>query len=301
MNSALEPLLRAAPPSSRLDLATALGVGLEAVGAAGGRIALEACTSLAQRGDYWSFLAEQGLPGRCALESHPDALCLLARRDGEPVAAAALLPLGEAEPAMPAAFRAAIDGLRRQGRLLAALDPVVVAPEQDAQEAGLALRALLRLAILAARRLDGRSDLLLRSEPRYARFFTQVLLFATVAEEPARDGQPAQLLLRLDLDLCPGEWLRVYGDGPWSPYSLHIRPGAQSARLLAWLRAQRRAPTPAELLHGWIRPADGLPLPDDGELAVLRRIHRHAVPAGTTGVRRPGTGALPRIRTPLPD
>lgn len=300
MASALEPLRRPTP-APRLDLATALGVGLDAVGGAGARIAVEVCATLAQRRAYWAFLAGQGLPGRCPLEAHPHALSLLARCDGEPVAAAALLPLAEAQPPMPDGLAAAVAGLRRQGRLLSALDPVAVDPRCDAQEAGLALRALLRLAFLAARRLDGFSDLLVRSEPRYARFFAQVLLFAVEAEVAEEGGQPAQVLLRLDLDLCPGEWLRLYGDGPWSPYSLHVRPGPQTTRLLSWLRTQRAAPHAGDLLRGWIAPDDGAPVLDADGLALLRRLHPHAVPASARAGRRPGTAAMPRIRTPLPD
>ncbi len=299
MHNALEPL-RTPRQAQRLDLATALGLGIDQVGPAGSSISLALCADLAERQDYWAFLAAQGLPGRSVLEAHPRALSLLARRGGTPIGAAALLPVGAAGPPMPEPFRQVIDRLQRAGRILAALDPVVIAPEQDPQDAGLALRAMLRLAFLAARRLDGLSDLLVRSEPRYARFFSQVLLFAVEAEAAPEGDVPAQVLLRLDLDLCPGEYLRLYGEGTWSPYALYVRPNPQSARVLAWLRARRQPPSPADLLHGWIRPVDGSPPADSEALAALRHIHPHPFLDTASAPRQPGTGPIPRIRTPLP-
>ncbi|MBN8524715.1 MAG: hypothetical protein J0M02_05195 [Planctomycetes bacterium] len=302
-NDALEPI-------RTIDLASALGAGVEEATLAGRIATIGMCTGVLQRHAYWSFLDDQGFPGRHVHEAHPQAVAFLAHLDGRPVGAAALIPDSPLGLPLPEAFQPTIARLRRDGRQMALLDPLVIPAELDARAAGLFMRALLRLAILTARRLDGRSDILVRCEPRFARFFAQVLLFTTDAEEPsAANGAPAQILLRLDLDLCPGEWLRLYGDGAWSPYGLHIRPSPQATRVIEWLRRHRQPPSFHELVTTWIDPRDGSPPLDYDSFHRLRRLYpglaehlaiHHADPDGARPARAAGTGPIPRIRTPLP-
>jgi hypothetical protein len=298
-------------PVRSIDLATALGVGIEEAAQDGQIATVALCSGPIHRRAYWAFLEDQGISGRTVHEAHPQAAAFIAHLDGQPVGAAALLPDSPLGLPLPDGFQPTLTRLRREGRQLALLDPLVIPAELPARGAGLVMRALLRLALLTARRLDGRSDILVRCEPRYARFFAQVLLFAVEADVPATpDGAPAQLLLRLDLDLCPGEWLRLYGDGAWAPYRLYVKPSLQAARVVEWLRRHRQAPSFNELVNTWIDPVDGTEPLDRDSLAGLCRLHpglsEHlAVHRSGTGTgrlaRAPGTGPIPRIRTPLPE
>lgn len=297
-------------PLHALDLASVLGVGIEEAVIDGRLATVALCSEALRRRAYWAFLAGQDAGGRSLHEAHPQAATFLAQLEGEPVGAAALIPDSALGLPLPDGFQATVTRLRREGRMLALLDPLVIPAGLAAHAAGLVLRALLRLAILTARRLDGRSDFLVRCEPRHARFFAQALLFTVEAAIPAVDDAPAQVLLRLDLDLCPGDWLRLYGDGAWSPYGLYIRPTPQSARVLGWLRRNRQPPGFRELIASWIDPVDGTPPLDRASLAALCRLHpglggQLAARGAGGGAGRPeravGTGPIPRIRTPLPD
>lgn len=300
----------AVDPAWSIDLATALGVGLDEVVQNGQIASITLCSTPLQRQAYWSFLQTQHAGERTIFEAHPRAATFLARLDGQMVGALALLPDSPLGLPLPEIFLTALARLRSEGRQLALIDPLVIPAELPPRIAGLVLRGLLRLALLAARRLDGRSDVLVRCEPHYARFFAQALLFSVESDHPATAETPAQTLLRLDLDLCPSEWLRLYGDGPWSPYGLYIRPTAQTARVIDWLRSRRQPPSINDLVATWINPRDGaIPL-DHTSLASLCRLYpglsEHLIVAQReeSGTVRPeravGTGPFPRIRTPMP-
>lgn len=283
-----------AEPDRPLDLATALGVGIEEAAEDGDIPTVAVCGSPAERAAYRAFLGGHGRMGRCASEAHPQAVAFLVRRRGQGIAAAGLLPDSRLGLPLSAGFATAVDGMRRNGRQIALLAPLVVPSGLSARISGLVLRTLFRLAVLAARRLDGRTDLLVRCEPRYARFFAQVLLFTAIAEVPADATGPGEVLLRLDLDLCPAEWLRLYGQGPWSPFSLYAEPTPQSRRVLEWLRRQRRPPEPDEIIAGWIAPAAGSAPLDTDTLRILQRLHPGLAErmAGRSG---------PGIRVPPPE
>jgi hypothetical protein len=299
----------ATQPLRSIDLATALGVGIEDAAQDGDIATVSLCQSVGQRRAYWRFLDEQGIQARTVHEAHPRATAMMVHLDARPVGAAALLPDSALGLPLPASLQPVIARLRRDGRQMALLDPLVIPSEMPARGAGLVLRSLLRLALLAARRLDGRSDVLVRCESRYARFFAQVLLFSIEAEQPSQpDGTPAQMLLRLDLDLCAAAWMKLYGDSTWSPYSLYVKPTAQAARVCEWMRRQRQAPSLNDVVSCWIHPEDAEPA-DPGTIRALCRLipglseHlacRQIDGTGPTSRNRCGTGPVPRIRTPLP-
>ena len=296
-------------PVWSIDLATALGVGLEEVVQDGQIATITLCSTPLHRRAYWSFLETQHAGERTLFEAHPRAATLLAHLDGQTVGALALLPDSPLGLPLPEVFLPTLARLRSEGRQLALIDPLVIPAELPPRIAGLVLRGLLRLALLAARRLDGRSDVLVRCEPRYARFFAQALLFTVESDLPTTADAPAQTLLRLDLDLCPSEWLRLYGDGAWSPYGLYIRPTVQTARLIDWLR-RRPPPSIQELVATWVNPCDDSPALDRASLVRLCRLYpglsEHLIAAHRPDAqtarpeRAAGTGPFPRIRTPLP-
>jgi hypothetical protein len=313
MSDALEPRTpdaamhpRSLDQPQRIDLASALGVGLEEATGFDGPITITVCNDLATRCAYWAYIASQGAPGRNIQEAHPRAAILLAMHGDTPVGAAALIPDSPLGLPMPDGFTPTITRLRKDGKLIAVLDPLLISPDLEPRQAGLVLRGMLRLALLYARRVDGLSDLLLRCEARYARFFAQVLLFTVESELPPIGGAPAQILLRLDLDLCPGEYMRLYGDTTWSPYTMYTKASPRVAPLLHWLRCRRTPPTCTDLLHGWILSASDDAGPDPEQFAALCRFYpalaqhpglpRHRPPSA----HRAGTGPIPRIRTPLP-
>lgn len=256
-----------ADPAQPIDLATALGVGIEDAAQDGVLATVAVCSAPPHRLAYRAFLAERGLGERSVHEAHPQAVGFLVRNAGQPIGAAGLLPDSRLGLPIPEGFMPAVEGLRRAGRQLALLHPLVIPPTLSPRTAGLVLRTLFRLCVLTARRLDGRTDLLVYCEPHHARFFAQVLLFTIEAEAPG------QILLRLDLDLCPGEWLRLYGDGAWSPYTLYARPSQQATRIVEWLRRQRQPPGLGEVVSGWIAARDGTPPAGQAELRALQRLY----------------------------
>lgn len=279
-----------------IDLATALGVGIEDAVHDGLLAAIEVCGDPRSRQAFRRFLDARGRSLRGAHAWHPDAAAFLVHLGDAAVAAAALLPDARLGLPVPPEFEPPLAGLRRQGRRLALLHPLVPPDGLPARIAGLILRALFRLALLAAKRLDGRTDILAVCPPEYARFFAQVLLFSVEAELPPGEAAPGRVLLRLDLDLCPGEWLRLYGDGAWSPYTLYARPTAQAARIVAWLDEQRRPPAPSEVAAAWFGPGDGPPQADEATRRALLRWYP-GLAEHIAEPRRDGTGPAARAAT----
>lgn len=290
-----------------IDLATALGMAPEEIGLHPGATTITICNDRLWRQRYWAFLAQHGLGGRTLQEAHPRALLLLAHDGIEDLGAAALIPDSRLGLALPPQIMPTIEGLRRDGRTLALLDPLVAVSTPPNAMAGLVLRALLRVLILAARRIDGVTDLLVHCEPRYARFFCQALLFQVACTIPDTPEAKGHQLLRLDLDLCGGDYVQRYGDNLWSPYTRYIKPSIAANRLIHWLVARRTPPAPEDIVDGWLTSAQESQVDAAGVLALqqlypgLEHLMRSSPGSlQPTTVRHVGTGPIPRIRTPLP-